>query len=119
MRNKKSDFLRKARLCLFLLLGLGLLSCSVLKQENESGASLTAYRISGDLLPGYNENGLLEVLNGVAIINVDQRPYTSAFKELPEQFILRVRVNNETALQRVLARLQSIGFRIKNTALQN
>ena len=119
MNHKNQGFLRKVKECLFLLFGLGLFSCSVLKPENQAGTALKTYRISGDLLPGYDESGLYTALDGTSLVQIDHLPITAGFATLQVQIMLSVRVNNEAALQRVLFRLQSSGFRIGNTALQN
>jgi hypothetical protein len=119
MRFNTIGFLRKVRLCLYLIFGLGLFGCSILKQENKAVTSLKTYRISGDLLPGYDESGLYTALDGSTIINIDHLPVAAGFTILSEQFVLSVKVDDEADLQRVLSRLQSSGFRIGNAALKN
>ncbi len=113
MISRNQDFLRKVRLCLYLIFGLGLFGCSVLKPRNGNGANIKTYRISCDLLPGYKESSLFTALDGTVIINIDRSPAKAGFAALPEQFTLWVSVNNETDLQRVLQKLQYAGFRIR------
>src|SRR6266481_2229569 len=119
MRIKNQDFSRKVRLCLCLIWGLGLLGCSVFKPESKATHDLKNYRVVVETLPGYDESSLLTVLHGSVIISVERPFYTAGFKELPEQFILSIGVNDEPALQSILRRLQSSGFRISGAALQN
>lgn len=117
--RKNRGFLRKVRPCLYLVFGLGLFGCSVLKQENKPDTDLKTYRISGVLLPGFEESSLYAVLDGTTGLQIDQPPVTAGFATLPEQLTLIVRVNDEAGFQKVLERLQANGFRISNAALQN
>jgi len=116
---KKQGLLTKARLCLYLVFGSGLLGCSALRQRDKPDTGLKASRISGALLPGYDESSLYTALDGTTIMHIDQLPEGTAFGILPEKFTLTIRLNDKMALQQVLSRLQSSGFRIGNTTLQN
>ncbi|MDB5159569.1 MAG: hypothetical protein JWR50_4276 [Mucilaginibacter sp.] len=117
--NKNQDFLRRVRLYLYLIFGLGLFGCSVLKEGTSTDVRLRTYLISGDLLPGYEESCLISALDGTVVINVYRLPFTAGLKQFPGPFTLSVRVNDDAALQRVLERLQFYGLRVRNTSLQN
>lgn len=110
---------RKSRLWICLFYGLGLCGCAVLKQGDRPGNGLKTYRITVDRLPGFEENGLLMALDGMAILNINYQPLTASFEELPERLTLSVRLNNETSLERLLSRLQSSGFMVRSAVLQN
>jgi hypothetical protein len=116
--QKNRDFLRKVRLCLWLVFGLGLFGCSVLKPQSEPVTDLKTYRLTINMLPGSDENGLLAALDGAAIINIDRLPFVQLnIGESIEQFTLSIRVNGEIALKRIFLQLQSSGFIITNYTL--
>ena len=115
---KKQGFLTKARLCLCLIFGSGLLGCSTLREGSKPVTELKIYHITANRLPGYEDVNLLALLDGVLIRDINGPAFSEGVKELPGQLNLSLGVNNEIVLHQVLSRLQSSGFRIGSSILE-